>query len=88
VAWGPSPKRLAQLESGVSDTLGLTFPSVCIDRKGVLWDSLNVSHTPFSVIVRNGRIIYLHDAALTSAAVGEQFYADVAWLLGRGTATE
>lgn len=84
VAWGPSPKRLAQLESGVSDTLGLTFPSVCIDRKGVLWDSLNVSHTPFSVIVRNGRIIYLHDAALTSAAVGEQFYADVARLLGDG----
>lgn len=88
VAWGPSRKRLVQLESGLSDTLGLTFPSVCIDRKGVLWDSLNVSHTPFSVIVRNGRIIYLHDADLTPAAVGEQFYADVARLLGRSEATK
>lgn len=84
VAWGTSRKRLAQLESGLSDTLGLTFPPVCIDQKGVLWDSLNVSHTPFSVILRNGRIIYLHDATLTEAVVGEQFYADVARLLGDG----
>lgn len=88
VAWGPSREELVRLESGVSDTLGLTFPPVCIDRKGVLWDSLNVSHTPFSAIVRNGRIIYLHDGVLSSAAAGNQFYEDVARLLGRGAAAE
>lgn len=81
VAWGPSAKELVRLESGVKDTPGLTFPSVCIDREGVFWDSLNVSHTPFTAIVRDGRVIYLHDGVLSSPALGDQFYEDVARLL-------
>lgn len=56
------------------------FP-VCIDEVGVLWNSLNVSHTPFTVLVENGRIIYLEDRNLARLNRQEEFLADLARLI-------
>lgn len=78
VAWGPSRADLAKLES--QDMIrDLPLP-VCIDRPGVLWDSLDIAHTPFTVIIRRGKIIQVYDQDLSREAYRDQFLKDLSTL--------
>ena len=39
----------------------------CTDQRGVFWEALDLSHTPLTVLLIDGRIAYMHDAPLDSA---------------------
>lgn len=41
---------------------------VCFDTAGVLWSNHNVSHTPVTLVVQNGRVVYVNGEALDHAA--------------------
>lgn len=79
VAWSPAKSDRDHLSVGGGDE-PVMFP-VCIDEAGVLWDSLNVSHTPFTVLVEDGRVIYLEDRNLARLNRQEEFLADLARLI-------
>lgn len=40
---------------------------VCWDETGALWDKYNISHTPVSLLVSDGRVVLLHDTPLVTA---------------------
>lgn len=80
VLWSPSD---TQLERAV-DKFGDSGFDLCHDVEGTLWDRYNLTNTPFTVVLRNGRVVYLNDWALDEAA-GEQFLADVQNLIADGS---
>ena len=46
---------------------------VCIDQGGMLWTAHDISHTPVTVLLGHGRIIYAHDAPLDSPDARAEF---------------
>ena len=59
VVWSP---RLQSLDHD----LGTSRPDLplCTDERGTLWDRHNLLHTPFTAVIRDGRVIYMHDGTL------------------------
>lgn len=55
----------------------VTSRLVCFDERGVLWDKYNISHTPVTVLLRHGRIAYMHDMPLVSEPQQQTFLADL-----------
>lgn len=53
---------------------------VCVDRTGALWDELNIQHTPVTVVLGSGRIMYMNDRALVSDSSQIRFLDDLAAL--------
>lgn len=51
--------------------------ATCVDEDGSLWEEHNMLHTPFTVVLRDGVIVYLHDGNLQSAEEREQLAADL-----------
>lgn len=43
-----------------------TARRVCVDSAGHFWDRFNVQHTPVTLVVKDGRIVYLDDRPLLS----------------------
>lgn len=74
VVWG-SPRDLASMTSAKH---AASPRPVCIDSSGVFWDRDNVSHTPFTVLLVNGRIAYVNDRLLAEQALSDAFEADLA----------
>jgi len=74
VAWSPGASL-----SGIQRTYAIT-PSrdVCLDSAGALWDRLDIQHTPVSVVLSSGRIVYMTDKALSSEASQARLMADLA----------
>ncbi len=73
VAWAPNP---ATISRGLDTPAGAGLP-VCVDRTGSLWDRYDLLHTPFTVVVRNGVVVYVNDATFPSAASRAEFVEDV-----------
>lgn len=73
VTYGPADRRV--------DILGQyrarTAEPVCMNDGASLWHQQNISHTPFTILVRNGRILYIDDAPLDTRADQELFFANV-----------
>ncbi len=51
---------------------------VCIDTEEALWHQSNLSHTPVTLLVRNGRVAYIDDAPTETAAEIALFTRQVA----------
>jgi hypothetical protein len=73
VSWATT----AQIPSAMIAYRATTIRPVCFDTSGTLWDSHNVSHTPVTVVIRNGRVLYMHDMPLISASSQRQFLGDL-----------
>lgn len=58
-----------------------TSNPVCFDAVGRYWLSHDLSHTPLTVVVQNGRIIYLHDTALDTDSARTKFVRAVRYRL-------
>ncbi|HEY4304668.1 MAG TPA: hypothetical protein VGM82_09385 [Gemmatimonadaceae bacterium] len=56
---------------------------VCFDESGVLWSRYNISHTPVTVLLSHGRILYLNDAPLVDSVAASQFRDTIAALAKR-----
>jgi len=79
VSWSPIASDVRHIASAGQDTaLGLPL---CLDREGVLWDSLSLSHTPFTTILANGVVVYLEDRDLSRVGRLEEFVGDLSSLL-------
>lgn len=77
VVW--SPNRAALRNPSLAE---VDLP-VCIDSGGALWDALNLLHTPFTAVVRDGAVLYLHDGNFATEQQRAQFKNDLRALAGR-----
>jgi hypothetical protein len=69
----PSPRVLAFLKQS-------EHRPVCPDT-GEAWSKLDLRHTPFTVVIANRRIAYIHDQPIQSNAQVDAFLTDVhQWL--------
>lgn len=50
-----------------------TSQPVCFDTTGYLWVRYNISHTPFTVLLRNGVVAFGYDGPLDSPQLQRQF---------------
>jgi hypothetical protein len=50
---------------------------VCSDVRGEAWDHYNLQHTPVTLVLQHGRILYLHDGPLISTEDRTQFVSDL-----------
>lgn len=57
---------------------------VCWDEKGALWDEYNISHTPVSVLVFDGRVLLMHDTPLVAAEDRQRLIDTVRAVQARG----
>jgi hypothetical protein len=57
-----------------------TTRRICPDVDGRLFRTLGVSHAPVTIAVRDGRVVYMHDRPLASAAARALFVRDLALL--------
>ena len=73
VSWVPPEQQRGAMIAYHTVTTRL----VCFDERGVLWDKYNVSHTPVTVLLRHGRIVYMHDMPLISEPSQQTFLADL-----------
>jgi hypothetical protein len=72
VVWSPNLRTLAR-DLGAAR---LELP-VCVNRSGSLWDRYNFQHTPFTAVIRNGRVIYMHDGTLLTRRSETEMAADL-----------
>lgn len=56
---------------------------VCLDSLGQAWDSLNIQHTPVTVLLISGRVAFMTDKGLTSDSSRARFISDIAGLASR-----
>jgi len=73
VLWAPGE----DLERNVAHLRRTMHRKLCIDPPGDLWDRLDVSHTPFTILVRRDTIVYVNDSRLTSPLHAADFLHDV-----------
>lgn len=50
-----------------------TSRPICFDETGALWTAHDISHTPVTVLIRNGKVLYLDDAPLETEQEVAQF---------------
>jgi hypothetical protein len=50
---------------------------LCLNQDGSLWDLYDVSHTPFTAVVFNGKVVYLNDQDLLKPGSRQQFIRDL-----------
>jgi hypothetical protein len=55
----------------------ITSDPICWDETGQLWDHYRISHTPVTVLLRSGVIVYLNDGPLTDHENAARFEANV-----------
>jgi hypothetical protein len=51
----------------------VTNQPVCWDGEGSLWDRYHISHTPVTVLLDGGSIVFMNDVPLTSADAQQRF---------------
>jgi hypothetical protein len=73
VSWAPP----AETTSAIASYRAFSNRAVCFDEAGALWDTYNISHTPITVVLRRGQIVYMHDMPLTKPEPQEIFLADL-----------
>lgn len=73
VAWA-APAELRQARRAFRSA---TRRPVCFDVDGSYWSAANLSHTPVTAIIVNGRVLYMTDLPLASASARQQFVDDV-----------
>lgn len=64
VAYAPPARQTALLAAYQT----YTSRPICFDATGALWKAYDISHTPVTALIRDGRIRYLDDAPLESPA--------------------
>lgn len=79
VVWAAEPRAIARRFR--KD--GAIAPQVCVDPAGALWDAHDLSHTPFTAVLRGREVLYLHDQPLQTIEERAQFLADLADLSGQ-----
>ena len=67
----------AELASVREAYRAITHRAVCVDEHATLWDKYNISHTPVTVLLRSGEVVYMHDMPLVSDAAQKTFEADL-----------
>jgi hypothetical protein len=72
VVWSPNMKSLERSVASKRPEL-----PVCVNEDGGLWDRHDVVHTPFTVVLRNGSVVYMHDGMMSSAQEKAKFAADL-----------
>jgi hypothetical protein len=81
VVWSPN-RRMLQHSLGTAES---DLP-VCVDEKGVFWDRYDIQHTPFTVVIDDGRVVYTTDAVFTNRDTEEKFARDLRVLFARSAA--
>lgn len=79
-SWPGNTRELGNvLRYGVTSAVGgeIRLDAVCIDSDGLFWQQLGLSHTPVTVLLRDGVIVYMDDAPLASEAQIGRFLSDV-----------
>lgn len=77
VVWSPNSQALR------NPSLDQVELPLCVDTRGAIWDALNLQHTPFTAVVRNGTVIYLHDGNFATERERKQFKTDLRTLSRR-----
>lgn len=72
VMWSPELARNGKVRT--ARELGLP---VCVNRDGSLWDAHNLLHTPFTAVIRDGTVVYLHDGTFSQPEHADEFAADL-----------
>jgi hypothetical protein len=80
VVWAPNRASLAHSLGRARSEL-----PVCLDEKGVYWDRHNIQHTPFTVVIDHGRVVYTNDATLQNRATVERFTRDLNTVFANST---
>ncbi|HYW05374.1 MAG TPA: hypothetical protein VE913_00380, partial [Longimicrobium sp.] len=70
VVWAPNPK-VAERSLGRAKS---ALP-VCMNDDGSLWDRHDILHTPFTVVLDDGRVVYSNDATFTNPRSERAFEA-------------
>jgi hypothetical protein len=61
---------------------GSTRP-LCIDTAAKFWDKYDIRHTPVTILIGNGRVVYMNDLPLDSDGSREGFVRKVIQLSSR-----
>ena len=69
VAYGPAGTH----ESNLALLNARTKRPICFDTAGVLWRRHDLTSTPFTVVVRKGRVSFLHDLPTDTKGSEESF---------------
>jgi hypothetical protein len=75
VVWSPKPRGVEQEMGRARSEL-----PVCVNDDGSLWDRYDVLHTPFTVVLEDGRVVYSNDATFLHPKAEQDFRADLAAL--------
>ncbi|MBB4635175.1 TlpA family protein disulfide reductase [Longimicrobium terrae] len=78
VVWSPNKKMLQRSLGQAKSDL-----PICIDEAGVFWDRHDIQHTPFTVVIDDGRVVYTTDAVFTQRDTEEKFARDLKVLIAR-----
>gem|GEM_PF-2623663 len=72
VVWSPNTRAVEQ-------SLARSQPGfpVCVNEDGTLWDRHNLLHTPFTAVIRTGRVVYMHDGLVSRREDERQLAADL-----------
>lgn len=73
VVWAPG----GDLDRDVAQVRKSTPRLVCVDRRGELWERYDLRHTPFTVLLVDGRIEYLNDRLLENERERTAFIDDI-----------
>lgn len=74
VAYGPAGLS----EDNEAMLRARTRRPLCMDTAGALWRQHGLSSTPFTVLVRDGRVVFLHDLPTDNARARERFVTQLA----------
>ncbi len=72
VVWAPQSKLATREFKKISEKY-----TVCVDERGALWDAHAISHTPVTVALRGGEVVYLNDQPLIQPEKLKQFESDL-----------
>jgi hypothetical protein len=54
-----------------------TGAPICFDEAGVIWQTNRITHTPVTLLLQHGRVVYAHDAPLDDSLRRASFVRDV-----------
>ncbi|MBL0938581.1 MAG: hypothetical protein IBJ03_06790 [Gemmatimonadaceae bacterium] len=80
VLWAPGEN----LDHEVGMVRGKTHRTVCVDQKGMMWDRHDLQHTPVTVLLVDGRVVYMNDRLLDSESQRAAFLQDLMQYSGTG----
>jgi hypothetical protein len=56
-----------------------TSQPVCFDQVGAMWEKYNLRHTPVTLLLLRGRVVYAHDTPLDDSTSRADMVAAISW---------